>query len=199
MAVYHVTANQTLRTQVIQNIHHYTTSNPLEPAQIQELVDGMRAAYEELVDVPAMTDNWSLVNAFVRRVDQPDLPSAVYTFTEGTLTGSIGNADPGVNQWAALVSFYAPTTQPRRGRTYLGGVHGDGIGDNGFINSTVLAGMALWGEAIMSITLTGDTAQKCAVRYTGDPPQVTTFNVFTEFVPRSNPAVQRRRRIGTGV
>lgn len=199
MAIYHVTANQTLRTQTIQNIHHYATSNPLEPAQIQELVDGMRAAYEELVDAPSMSDNWSLNNAFVRRVDQPDLPSAVYSFTAGPLAGTQSGPDTGVNQWAALVSFYAPTTRPRRGRTYLGGLHGNVIGDNGFITAPNLAAMALWGDAIMTITLTGDTAQKCAVRYTGDPPQVTTFNVFTEFVPRSNPAVQRRRRIGTGV
>ena len=199
MAIYHVTANQTMRNNVIQNIHHYSTTSPLSGQQIQEMCDELRAAYVELDDGARMSDDWSINNALVRRVDVPDLPSQVVTFTSGPYSGSGVGTNTAINQAALLVSFYAPTEKPRRGRTYIGGFTSNQIGDNGFVVAGMLANMASFGAALLTLTVSGDTAVKVAARYTGTPPRVTEFNAYDSFTPRSNPAVQRRRRLSSGI
>lgn len=198
MAIYQVTALQTFRAQECRNIFHYITTADLDAAQGQEVADAVRAAWVSLDDGANLVNDFTIYGINLRKVDVANLPEALYSFTSGSYSGTTTSA-PGVpNQIALLVSGAAPTTFPRRVRTYLAGVSRDNIGDNGFWAAGLLADAAVWFAAMDSIAVTGDTLLRAAVRYTGDPPVVSASNRITAYTVKANPATQRRRRIGIG-
>lgn len=199
MAVYQVAAQQLWREEQCINVHHYVTANPLSEAQQQELTDAMRAAYTLLDPGGQMDNNWSFTSCIIRRVDEPDLPGALYVPTAGAYVGQAAATNTMINQACALVSWYAPTQKPRRGRTYLPGTHSVSLTDTGVYTTSFQALMADWADAVMAIALTGDTAAKAAVQWLPGAGAASLWNEYTAYVVRGNPAVQRRRRKGSGV
>lgn len=199
MAIYSAGVRMAWRGNLVMNVHHYSTTNPLSDAQQDELAQGINDAYD-LLETPGndLDDDWELNAVDIRRVDLPDLPSARIVPSSPAAGTSIA-ANATANQVALLVSFSARTTKPRRGRSYLAGFVGAETNDGGTWGADATNAAAAWAQAIMTITLTGDTAEKVAVTYTGTPPRVTVWNVLTDFAVTGNPAIQRRRRLGQGV
>ena len=199
MAIYSCGVRMNWRGQLCMNIHHYETTNPLNSSQEDELVDGIDAVYGGLDTVNnSMDDDWGVNAIDLRRVDLPDLPSVRIVPTSPTEGDAVGN-NAIVNQASLLVSFSARTTKPRRGRSYLPGFHSARLNDGGTFDADATNAAATWANAILNIALTGDSAVKVAVTYTGDPPRVTAWNPLTDFSVNGNPAIQRRRRLGQGV
>lgn len=200
MALYQVVVKQTWRANECVNVHHYETTNVLDATQKQELADAMRVAYSNLDFGSQMDNAWSVDSAVIRFVGQPDQPGEVLPFTSGPYAGSATAVNTLPNQVAPYISWYAPTQTPRRGRTYLAGVHSSVIGDNGLVVAGFITRMDAFANLVLSVTLTGDTAAKIAVLYNPDSPSmVQLYHGYTRFVSRGNPGVQRRRRLGTGV
>jgi hypothetical protein len=77
-------------------------------------------------------------------------------------------------------------------------MHADSITDGGVWNASVVQDAEDWANAVQTLTLTGDTLEKVAVLYAGTPPAVANFNVLDNFTVQANPAIQRRRRLGSG-
>jgi hypothetical protein len=197
MAVYNITALMTWREQSCRNVFHYETTSELDASQLQEAADEVRAAYVLLDNSTNLANDWILQGINARRVDVADLPGVDVSFTSGSFTGSsaVGGV---INQAALIVSGQALTTKPRRVRTYLCGIIEDRLNDAGFWDATILGRADFWRDAMDQISVTGDTLNRVAVAYTGTPPLVTDWNRIETYTNRSNPGVQRRRRIGIG-
>lgn len=199
MPIYQVTANQVWRGFVAQNVFYYDATNTLDTGQKEELADAVRAAWAALDTAIDLDDDWSLNDITLRRVDQPDLPSEVISFTSGPLSGS-STAIPGVpNQIALLISFSAPTTKPRRARSYLAGLVTAHLNQSGAWTTGILDDFAVWAADMDEISVTGETLERVAVEFTGSPPRVENFNRLTSAAVRNNPATQRRRRLQAGI
>lgn len=198
MAIYQIVENQAWRAQEVVNVHHYTSTSPLSTSQLEEAAEALRDARVALDDATNLANDWSWRDITARRVDVGGLPGLDYQAASGIYVGSVTATNATANQVAALVSFAANSVKPRRGRSYLAGIWSGQMQDSGLWTTGLVADMAVWAAAIMELTVTGDTLFKTAVTLAGNPPLVTASNVLTEFVPRDNPATQRRRRIGSG-
>lgn len=198
MAIYQVVPLQTFRSQEVRNVLHYETANPLDAGQTQEVADAVRAAWVNLDDGSNLVNDFVLYGAVIRRVDIADLPGTELSFTSGNFTGAVSGDPATANQVAMIVSAQAQTTKPRRSRSYLCGWSHNAIQDSGFFGAGALADAAVWADDMDEITVTGDTLLRVAVSYSGSPPAVTASNRLTSYQVRSNPGVQRRRRIGIG-
>lgn len=198
MAISCVTVKQQMRSQEVRNVLYYQHADNLTDTQRQDAADAIRAAWAAFDTSVGLVNDWNLYAVNFRRVDVADLPGIDVVPTAGVLTGST-SASPGLaNPTALLISFAAPTTSPRRARTYLAGMSTAQLQDSGFWPAAVVTAAGTLATALDSITVTGDTMLRVAVRFTGSPPAVTVSNRLQTFIVRSNPATQRRRRIGIG-
>jgi hypothetical protein len=194
---YMVTANQAFRNQEVKNVFYYQTTAALDDDQKQEVVDTMRNWWATLDGAIDLVNDYELLSATIRYMTLPDYPGEVWVPTSGTFTGS--TATPGIaNQIALLISFKANTPKPRRARTYLTGFANTAITDAGFWTSSHITAAGVFGNASLSIAVTGDTLQRVAVQLDPDDGSVALANDLTTVLVRSNPATQRRRRIGIG-
>lgn len=198
MTVYMITTRQVWQSQVLNNVYYYEAADVLSAGQEQEAVDAFRAAWIA-ADVDDAQDNaWVMTGANVRRVDVADLPGSQYTFTAGNLPGLQASGEPTATQVAVVVSLQAPTTKPRRARTYYGGFTSQSITNGSLWGQTLQDAISDLVTDLDTITVTGDTLLRQAVQFGGSPPAVVANNRLQTFVVRSVPGIQRRRRIGEG-
>lgn len=198
MTIYMITTRQVWQNQVLNNVYYYQAADVLTAAQEQEAVDAFRTAWVGNGLDLAQDNAWVMTGANVRRVDVADLPGSQYTFTSGNLAGGEASEEPTATQVSVVVSLQAPTTAPRRARTYMGGFTSGNITQAGLWTATLLATISDVVTDLDSIIVTGDTLLRQSVRFSGSPPAVTANNRLQTFVVRTVPGIQRRRRIGEG-
>lgn len=197
MPTYQLVARQQWNGSQVRNVFYYTCSDVLGTTQLQDAADAMRTAFGLWVATGEIDNGWSFDQLEARRVDQADLPSALVTPTAGALAGD-ATPNPLPMQIALVVSLAAPTTKPRRARTYLAGVTVTGLAATGRFTTEMQDAAADFTEAMDTITVTGDTLLRVAALWSGSPPAVTATNRLQSYVVRAIPATQRRRREGSG-
>lgn len=198
MTIYMITTRQVWQSQNINNVYYYEAADVLTPTQEQEAVDAFRTAWVANALENAQDNAWVFTGANVRRVDVADLPGTQYTFTSGNLAGAQVSEQPTATQVAVVVSLQAPTTKPRRARTYMTGFTSGDMENSGLWSSTLQSTISDVVSDLDTIIVTGDTLLRQAVSFSGSPPAVTVNNRLQTFVVRSVPGIQRRRRIGEG-
>lgn len=184
--------NQRLNGEDIKNVLVFSNVVPdVEP--LQEWVDSIRALYNTYV-VDRLWTAWSLNSVTVIFNDAPPVYSAEFSFTSGTLTGSV-SAEGLPNQVALLVSTSCLEPPPNRGRIYFGGLteadHANGL------FSTAAAGdfQALVEAMAAGVSATaGDIYLRIARRSTAGI--ITLSNAVQNALGQRTPAIQRSRRLG---
>lgn len=198
MPIYQLVANQLFHGQETKNVFYYETVSTLDTAQMQEIADGVRGNWLLYDTAIKLVNEWSLQDITLRRVDVPDLPGIDVDFTSGPFIGT-GDLTPGVaTQVCMLVSGSAPTTKPRRVRSYLAGLPQSLVQQDGAWTLTSRLESEDFIETMDELTITGETLQRVSARFTLIPPRVTSWNRITSYIARQYPATQRRRRPGVG-
>ena len=181
-----------------RNIHHYSFFNYTpDSTQLQEAVDALDAAYKTELQA-TYHDDIEFYAYDVRRVDIGNLPGIEYVPTAGTWFGTQGT-DRMPNQMAALVTFKTQTDYPRSTRNYMFPFGESANNALGRVTAATITQLTDWGEAILSLDITGGLdADKTAVEYGGTPRAVTDFNDVNIVSTTNVWGTQRRRKPGVG-
>lgn len=199
MPIFQVTTLQTWRNQEVRNIYYYLTNDVLSAQQRQDVADAFANAYDALQVITNLDNDWEYYGVEVRQVDVADLPSQTVAPTAGPVVGLDASNAGLPNQIALVTSFYAPTQAPRRARTYLAGLTESHIGHPGTFGSSIVTAAEGFFTDVDSITVTGDTLLRVAVHWDTVNNVVDDWNRLETFIVRTNPATQRRRRLGSGI
>lgn len=196
MAIYMLTAKQTLLAQEVRNVLYYSTQDETT-AGLQAIVDGLRSAWSANL-AGDLVPEWQLYGVDVRKVDVAGQPTIEYAFTSGVLDGA-GTGDSVATQVAGLVSFTALTSKPNRARSYLAGLQESALTDSQW-GTLILGRMEGWGTDTLDPTggtITG--VARLTVSWDSFHTYVLGGNILTEVRAVPVPGTQRRRRIGIGI
>lgn len=197
MADLQVVLNQTLNGQQIRNVLHFFYTGPNDADGRQDVADFIRSSWVASDFDDSQINNWSLDSCSIRDANSTG-PYGLVSFTGGPLVGKV-TTDEAFSQVAMLATLINNgLTPPTRGRIYFGGVNNAGLLSGGLWSNTGLDRCeALVGSWLSG--LTGD-AETLSLRIASRNPDGTAdvLNVVDNVLVRSNPATQRRRRIGVG-
>lgn len=190
-----VVAKQLLVNQECRNTF-WIGGNDAVMANAQAIIDALAAAWEDNLQAE-FVDDWSLYAFDVYDKTIPSVPGIEYIPTGGGLTGATSN-QPLPAQIAGLVTFKAQVTPPNTNRKYLCGFQ-VGHMAAGILNSTIVTKMEAWAADVLDIPTTTSLAITLEVVALNPDGTVNGSNPLEYALVRSNPATQRRRRIGVGI
>lgn len=183
----------------MRNVHYYRFSGytPTGTEQ-QEFVDNFDAEMQTYIK-SRMSSLMSVSGYDMRRVDIAGQPTVDYIPTSGAWNGT-GTSGILPFQVAPLVCFKAYATYPRSSRCYLAGMSTGVNTLEGHINGTSRQAFEDWGNAILSIPITGQLgANKVTVNWTTAPRVVNLVNQLDIVVVDNVWRTQRRRVRGVGI
>ena len=196
MADISVVLKQTFRTQQIRNVLTFNNFNFPEP-ELQEFADAIRAGYLSTVN-QYQVNEWSLDGIDIIYNDSLPIFSISQPFTLGPLVGgSTGVAV--INQAALLVSLQSNNPPPNRGRIYFGGLVSGEMGDNGFWSGAIRDAYQLMVDGWKDGIATTNSEFFLRIGRKDATGVIIASTPVTSVQGRTNPAVQRRRRIGQGI
>lgn len=182
-----------------RNVHHYEFPFYVpDSTALQEAVDAIDAAYKSNLQ-SQFSSNITFYAYDVRRVDIGDQPTIELTATGGAWAGTAAdNKLP--NQVSALCTFKSLTAYPRTTRTYHFPMTEGTNSASGALAATTQGLIEDWAADMLSLDITGQLdADKCAVKYGGDPRVVIDNNDVQVIKVGLIWATQRRRRSGVGI
>lgn len=199
MSVYQVVVKGSYPGNQLRNIMHYTFPDYIpNSTELQEFVDGLDSDYKTSLQTYFHT-SVTFSSYELRRVDVANLPSTELTPSAGSWSGN-GAADRLPMQNCLLVTAKAPTVFPRTVRTFMFPMTENDNTGSGQPSSTVQSAGLNWGGNILTIPITGQAdALRVAVKYTGTPRVVSSFNVVQTVVVSGNWATLRSRKAGVGI
>jgi hypothetical protein len=117
----------------IRNVYHVAGAFATI-ANGQAIVNYFRTSFGQAPNnvVSALSDEWSMYEATIKDVTDPENPTIPFEFTNGVLTGGNGSADILPLQTAMLVQYKALTAPPNRSRKYLAGWTESAHGNDGW-------------------------------------------------------------------
>lgn len=183
----------------LRNVLHYEfTGYTPNTTELQEAVDDLDDHYKSNLQ-SYFTDNLTMGEYEVRRVDIGDQPASDFTVTGGTWAGS-NVSDQLPAQLAVLVSGSSGTAFPRTVRSYLFPFTSANITGDGLVLAAARTAAGAWGTDSQELAITGQlNANRVAVKYGGDPRAVTDSNQIKTASGKSKFATQRSRRLGVGI
>lgn len=186
-------------TVAMRNIHHYSfVDGVASEAQLQELVDGVNAAYKTNLQT-TLSPLYDTLPTEVRRVDIAGFPSGESNPTTGLWTGT-NTADPMPPQICALVTWKAASIYPRTSRAYVGGFGEGNNTSSGRLGLGLVDLLEDFAADLLSISATGATAwAKVAVTYQADPRKTVDSNQLTSYTANAIWSQQKRRKFGVGI
>jgi hypothetical protein len=197
MADVQVVLNQTLNGQQVRNVLHFFYSGAIDADGRQDIADYIRSSIVASQHHQSCVEDWSLDSVSIRDATTTG-PYALVPFTGGPLVGTAVGSET-ISQVAMLVTLInSGLTPPTRGRIYLAGVQFANLVDGGTWPNSQLDRAETLANSWISDT-TGDS-ETISLRIASRNPDGTAnvLNVVDNIIVRSNPATQRRRRIGVG-
>ena len=200
MAIYQIVVKGTFQTtDQLRNVFHYDFPDGVPTtAQIQTAIDYIDVVLKTNIQAVMVND----VNIYaydVRRVDVGNLPAVEFLATAGAWSGSSA-VDPMPSQLSALITWKAQTVFPRSTRMFCFPFSENANSSSGLVEAATQTTLETMATALQTVTVAGITDPiKVAVKYTGTPRAVTSFNTVTENNASAVWATQRRRRLGTGI
>lgn len=185
--------NQSLAGQEVVNVTAW--SNFIEdPDMGIAFADQIRIRYAGLL-APFLVTGWTLHSLSITYYPGTGPYTVTYPFTSGTISGSIAS-DPLPAQTALLGSLVHVGSRPNRGRWYQAGVP-----ESSFTGGLFDGSMRTHLADLLNAFKDGVDADGTSVflrigRRNLLTPGYETTNPVDLVLPRSNPAVQRRRRLG---
>lgn len=199
MAIYQVTVKGTLSgSGALRNVAHYLfpdydPDSTQKLAFVNELDSKIKNRLQTLFHTGVQVNTYGM-----RRVDSPNQPEIDVTPTAGAWFGTLaGNQLPEMN--SALVTWKAFAQFPRTTRTYMFPFSVAASTSTAGLTAGALTQLNSYATDMLNIVVSGAaTAQKVAVKFTGTPRVVTSFNVVTAAAVAGRFRTQRRRRLGVG-
>lgn len=192
---YQVVAKQTLGPSQIRNVFYFSGAGV--GGNLQEIADYVALQWDTHLKAE-LVNEWSLDGFDIRDVGDLAQPSIPYDITLGAVVGT--HVNPAMaHQVALLVSFKVTAAPPNSARKYLGGWQREAVSDGSFSAAKVTAAQA-WADGLLNIGVAVDPGIGLAtVNWNAARTQVLGANILTSAVAKSNPAIQRSRRIGSGI
>ena len=189
--------NQRLQGNDVKNILCWLGSDAVV-ANGQAFADEIRDIYLDTIALQLASD-WSLESITVYDAEAADgTPGITFVPTLGPIVGVAGSTSL-PNQVAGLVSFNCIGGPPWRGRTYLGGLAVNNVGEDGLWTPACMTQLVNFGVRLSQFQLSSGLAVGHAViRKTDGVPIEDTSALVSSYIARDIPATQRRRRIGVG-
>lgn len=200
MPIYQVVVRQTFLGQQLRNVYYYETTDELDTPQKAEVAEEIATAYDTLLGLEGLSDEWSSQGIDIRRVDVADLPTAQFDYLGGDLVGvhTANQALPA--QVAILLRGTADTTFPRNTRIYHGGLHAGMMQQStGLFTTDIVNDFDLFILQMDNHVITGDSLSRVAVHWDSTNNIVDDWNLVSNYSVAFNPVIQRRRRIGSGI
>jgi len=189
-----VVANQTLLGQAVKNVLVF--SNLVnDPALLQTFADNFRALWSSGI-AAIQSDNWSMDNITVVFNDAPPIYSVTVDFTAGVLVGG-SSADPSPTQVCCLVSTQYVGAPPNRGRVYFAGTH-EGQINNGLFTVAAYGAYEAFVQDLIDGVDIGEGKAYLRIARRSAAGIITQSNPAEIAVGRDIPAIQRKRRLGSG-
>lgn len=187
--------NQRWQGQVIQNVTVWSNI-PTTPQDRQSLADALRGSWATLLAI-RQHGLWSLESVTFLYNESLPFYSVEVPFTAGVLNGG-HTADALPSQAALLVSTQIVAPPPNRGRVYISGMTEADTLNGQFIQGALDDAQALvesWADGVNY----GANAAFLRIARRNPAGVIILSSPVETVVPRVNPAIQRRRRRGTGI
>lgn len=170
---------------------------PETPADMQLLADELRARWAGQVQDRHVT-GWSLDGITVAYNQTNPIYSVEYTFTQGSLVGT-DSTPPTISQACLLVSTQSQGPPPNRGRIYFGGLGESQTQPDGRwfqAARTDFQGMVVdWSNGIDF----GNGVSFLLIARRNPDGTLDLTSGVANVIARDIPAIQRSRRLGSGI
>lgn len=188
--LYLVTLRWTWGAYPARTILCYETPSELDSVQRVGLVDGIADAIDAVKG--NLSDALSISNMRVRRVDVNGFPSVTVPITAGTIAGT-DTAQSMPTNVSALLSKYAETQRPNRGRIYMPGMTEATVNGNS-LTGGVVTNLQTFCNAIRTVEYdTGLDADMVIPRWSLGNDYVGSWNTVQTLTAESLLATQRKR------
>jgi len=187
----------TVNGQVVVNIYHFTTSDPITTVNLSLLCEAIKSAWQANLRA-ACSDQTSLVELIATDVSEED--GIQVSYTTGLPDAGDDPVDTLPNNVAIVISNKSVFTgRSRRGRTYVAGFSRGFVDDNTPSPTLISALLAYQADVKLNAAAEGFDVGVASYVNDGAPRTTALFTTYTAFTVDAVTDSQRRRLPGRGI